>query len=325
MGDVVSGLGSAIGGIAGGLAGDSHRGEAASATASALQNYKDLTAPQFNNSAFQQYSSAGNLTPTLENTVTDPNSELKAIATDPSYTQAQKQALASLQGIAQNNGLTSMDKAQLNQISNQQGAQNAQANAAILQNAAQRGMSNSGTSIAAQLAAQQNSATNAANQGFNVAAQAQQRALQALQGAGQLGTQLQTNQFGQQAQVASAQDAINKFNAANSQAVQGQNVQRQNYADERNLNNTQSIDNNNTGVANQQQQYGNYLAQQGYQDQLSRDQGYTNAANGFASAENNTADQLGQMGSDIGGGIGKAAGGAMGLPSTKTSTNLGTA
>ncbi len=52
---------------------------------------------------------------------------------------------------------------------------------------------------------------------------------------GQLGGQMRSQDFGEQSSKAQAQDAISRFNAANSQSVQGQNVATKNTAQAANL------------------------------------------------------------------------------------------
>jgi hypothetical protein len=177
--------------------------------------------------------------------------ELRNILTDPRLQQAQFETLDQLKQQIDQGGMTAIDRAQLNEIRAEQTAVDRGQREAILQQAAMRGLGGSGVSLAQQLQAQQASANTAAQQAAQVAAQAQQARQQAaLQRAG-LGAQMQAQSFGQQAQQAGAQDAINSFNVAN-----------RNAAKERNLNVRQGLSQQNTAQQNQVGQMNTQLANQ---------------------------------------------------------------
>jgi hypothetical protein len=177
--------------------------------------------------------------------------ELRNILTDPRLQQAQYETLDQLGEQIASGGMTAIDRAQLNEIRAEQTAVDRGQREAILQQAAMRGLGGSGVSLAQQLQAQQASANTAAQQAAQVAAQAQQARQQAaLQRAG-LGAQMQAQSFGQQAQQAGAQDAINSFNVAN-----------RNAAKERNLNVRQGLSQQNTSQQNQVGQMNTQLANQ---------------------------------------------------------------
>jgi hypothetical protein len=177
--------------------------------------------------------------------------ELRNILTDPRLQTAQYDTLDQLKQQMDGGGLSAIDRAQLNEIRAEQTAVDRGQREAILQQAAMRGLGGSGVSLAQQLQAQQASANTAAQQAAQVAAQAQQARQQAaLQRAG-LGAQMQAQSFGQQAQQAGAQDAINSFNVAN-----------RNAAKERNLNVRQGLSQQNTAQQNQVGQMNTQLANQ---------------------------------------------------------------
>jgi len=202
--------------------------------------------------------------------------QMRGVSTDPRLMQAQYDALNQLQEIGQAGGLTAMDRAALNQISQEQNREARGAREAILQQAQARGAGGSGMEILAQLQAQQDAAQRASSRGFNVAGQAQERALQALQQAGGLGGQMQQTQFGQQAQIAQAQDAINRFNTQQRTQSNAGNVTAANQGQMFNLQGRQNIANANTGLQNEsalrqanipQQQFQNTLGITGLQGQ----------------------------------------------------------
>src|ERR1700690_311797 len=76
---------------------------------------------------------AGKLTPDQAESSLLSSNAFNEIATDPSLVGAQKQAIQQLQQIGTQGGLTAVDKAQLNDITNQQNQQNQSQNAATMQ------------------------------------------------------------------------------------------------------------------------------------------------------------------------------------------------
>lgn len=300
--------GSAAGSIVSGISGANAQEDAANTAAGLAQQgasqYENIDIPSIQQQQIQlqQIANAGNLTPQQEQTFQQNQSVLNSYQQNPEAFSAQMQALQSLQKLGQNNGLTAMDKAQLNQIQNQVNNQEQSNRNALVQNYAQRGLAGSGVQMAAQLAGNEAATKAASDQGFNVAAQAQQRALQAIQGAGQLGQNIEGQQFGEAAQKAQAQNAINNFNTANAQNIAGQNVQRTNYANQYNLQNQQQLNAANTGLANQQEVYNQGLYQQQFGNQMAQAGGISNALNKQAQA----AEQQGNAEAGLYSGIGQS-------------------
>ena len=144
-------------------------------------------------------------------------SAFDSVSTDPRLRQAQMDALSQLQDVANQGGLTAMDRSRLAQIDSQEATADRGRREAILQNMRARGMGGSGNELLAQLQSAQAATDNANTQGLGVEAMAQQRALEAMAGACQLGGTIRGQDFGEQATVAEAQDALSKFNAANTQ------------------------------------------------------------------------------------------------------------
>ena len=232
---------------------------------------------------------AGTLTPEQAESSLLSSNAFNQIATDPSLVGAQKQAIQQLQQIGTQGGLTAVDKAQLNDINNAQNQQNQSQNAATMQQAQQRGMGNSDLNAVNQLVNEQGSADRAANSGLNVAAQAQARALQALQGAGTQAGQLQGQEYGQAANAAQAQNAIDLFNKQTLNNTNLYNVQAANQAQAANLQNEQNVANTNTGTANTQAMTNAQAAQTQYQDALQKAQGIAGVNQNAATADQNQA------------------------------------
>lgn len=233
----------------------------------------------------QQLVEQGQISPEEAQTYFQQQSEMSNISLDPRFKNAQLDALSSLQNISDEGGINANMRSQLNDIQTDEDTRARGAREAILQNAQARGVGGSGVELLNNLTNAQDSATRSSQRGFDVAAQAQQNALQSLQAAGQLGGQLQGQEFNQQAQIAGANDSINRFNTQNQQNVNSQNVAARNVAQEKNLASKQNVANSNVDLANKQQQYNNELVQQNFQNQLSKNTAAANALNKVAAAQ----------------------------------------
>lgn len=141
--------------------------------------------------------------------------EMRGITTDPRLRNAQMGALDALAGIVEGGGLTMADQANLARIQSQAAEADRGRREAILQNMRMSGMGGSGLELLAQLQSGQAATTDAAQQSLDVAGMAQDRALQAMMQQGQLGGQIRGQEFGEQADIAKAQDIINQFNTGN--------------------------------------------------------------------------------------------------------------
>jgi hypothetical protein len=167
-------------------------------------------------------------------------SAMEDVSTDPRLREAQMRALSQLQEVG-DGGLTLQDKADLTRIADDEAMRERGSREAILQNAQARGVAGSGLELASQLMNSQESTTRAANRDMDVAARAQERALQAILKSGDLGGSIRGQEFGEEASKAEARDALAKFNAQNVQA-----------ANLRNANTRQDVSNLNTGIRNEQ-------------------------------------------------------------------------
>jgi len=140
-------------------------------------------------------------------------SGMKNVKIDPRLRSAQMGALGAMQGEAARGGMGVEDKAALMQAQEETARQNAQQQGAIIQGGQARNTGGSSNTLASQLAAQQGTAQTNAMAGTQAAADARKRAMNAMAGAGEMGGKMEAQQFGEQAQAAQAQDAINAFNA----------------------------------------------------------------------------------------------------------------
>ena len=219
-------------------------------------------------------------------------SELQQVKANQAMASRQKQALEALaqRGEA---GFTPEEKAQRNDMLRQVAAQNQAQQSQILQNMAERGMGGSGNELVARLQASQAGANTANQQGENLAAQASQRALEAIGQSGNLAGQLRSQEFGEQSQAANAADAISKFNLQNRQNISQQNAALQ-----------QQQANTVAGTANTQEQANKALIAANYQQQLQKAQSIANARTGNASTVAKMASDSVKIAGKEGEGIG---------------------
>ena len=310
MADPVSGLFSLAGNIAGNIAGGKDRGHAQDLLDQAIAAYKNVNVPTNLSDLinYQQYQNAGQLTPAQEQAINAAPSQQGQVKADPKLLAAQMQALSALQGVSQT-GMSSTDRARLNQIQQQMATQAEGQKQQVMQNFQQRGLGGSGNELLAQLQAGQNASNQANQQGLGAASQAQQAALQALNAYGQQAGGLEQQQFGQQSQAAQANDLTNRFNVQNQMAQQARNVAQQNAAKQYNLQNQQGLMNANTGLSNtalNQQRAGE---QQTFADQMQKAAGMSGADFQGSNAYNQMGAQQAQNWSNVGQGLGNIYGG----------------
>jgi hypothetical protein len=142
-------------------------------------------------------------------------SDMSKISTDPRYKDAELAALTDLEDRSKN-GFTDRDRADLAKLEGDVNRQNRGRLGAIQQQMASRGMSGSGMDLLAQVSASQDATERQALAALEKNAQMSERKVDATSRLGNLGSQLQSKDFSQQAQQAQAQDAINRFNTQNS-------------------------------------------------------------------------------------------------------------
>lgn len=228
----------------------------------AQQAYGGLKPPAFNDVIFQGPQRAPDATsyqagPSAMGTAT-PNATGR---------NAQTAQIAALQQLQARGGRTAASDANLAAIQQSEN-QNARAQRdAAMQSAAQRGMSGSGASLLASLDAGQNAVTRQSAQDAAVAGQEQNTALNAGMGAAQLGSNLEGQDFAEQASKAQAQDAVNRFNAGNNTQVS-----------EFNTNKNQGVNDKTAAALNQGQVINNVEEpQMTYGDSLERAKGMSAA------------------------------------------------
>ena len=168
-------------------------------------------------------------------------SAMEQINLDPNVVAAQMAALQQLQDIGQQGGLTTADRAALQEATDATAIQERGMREAIQQQARSRGLGGGGIELAQQLISGQGAATRGAQAGRDIAQMAQARALSALQEAGSLAGNLHTQQYGEQSDLAQARDIISRFNLANRQAMETQNLANRQRLAEANVGGKRSV------------------------------------------------------------------------------------
>lgn len=166
--------------------------------------------------------------------------------TDPALRSARMDALRQMQGIYRDGGLRPEDKSRIAMINNQQQQQEQAQRAAVMQQMQARGMGGSGTELAGQLSAQQGAATRGYLGGMQVAGDAGQRALAAIQSAATMGGSMQQDDL----QAAAARNQIREFNAR--QGTESNRSRSDAY--QQRFGNRQGIALGRSGIASQQEQ-----------------------------------------------------------------------
>lgn len=273
----------------------------------AIDEYGNVVVPEFENLDPESYKWLGDIDagPDVVYEGVDPSlvgrSEMDQISLDPRLRDTQMGSLDALSEIADSGGLTLSDQANLNRVQSEVVQADRGRREAIMQNMRQRGMGGSGMELLSMLDSSQ-AATDRANQtGMDIAGMAQQRALDAIVQGGNVASGIRGQDFGEQADVAAANDAIQKFNAQNmNQANQFNAGNQLNTAiynrdtgiDAQKFNTTgrQEIANANVTGRNDAQLHNKFTApQQSFQNQFTKSQGKAGAITDSANLADKTA------------------------------------
>jgi hypothetical protein len=284
-----------LGGLDNFISGGS-RQDSKNALAQAQARFEGLTPPSVEEMRVRLAAAvnAGEMTPEDAETYLLEASAQEQVSTDPRLRQAQMNALSQLEGVAQG-GLTVGDRGDLQRIQGEAAAAEKGQRDAILQNAQSRGVAGSGMELASQMMAQQQGANRASQQGFDVAKQAQARALEAMLQSGNLGGSIRSQDFGEQSKLAEARDAISKFNTQNKQAVGMANVDARNAAQLRNVNTAQDVANRNQDTRNQESLYNAGNVKDQFTQRMQKATGQAGVDQAASAAANAEADRKAGM------------------------------
>jgi hypothetical protein len=150
-------------------------------------------------------------------------SALEQISLDPKMRQAQMAALESMAELGQV-GLAPEDLAAARELQRQVGAQEQARQESILQQMERMGTGDSGLALAAKLSSSQAAANRAAVEADRLAQQAGQSRRAALAQTSGMAGNLRTQDYGEAARAAEAQDLINRFNVGQRMDVQRSNL-----------------------------------------------------------------------------------------------------
>lgn len=168
------------------------------------------------------------------------------ITTDPRLANAELAALSSLEERANGSGLSLQDEADMARLKTQTNAQNRGRQGAIQQEMQRRGMTGSGMDLVARMQAAQAATDQEALASLEKAAMAQAGQRDAAARMGGMASSMRGQQFNEQAQKAAAQDAIARFNTANTVQQQQANWQAQQRAKQVNWDRTNQTSDRNT-------------------------------------------------------------------------------
>ena len=173
-------------------------------------------------------------------------SQFGNITTDPRLANAELAALSSLEERANGSGLSLQDEADMARLKTQTNAQNRGRQGAIQQEMQRRGMTGSGMDLVARMQSAQAATDREALASLEKAAMAQAGQRDAAARMGGMASSMRGQQFNEQAQKAQAQDAIARFNTANTVGQQQQNWQAQQRAKQMNWDRTNQTSDRNT-------------------------------------------------------------------------------
>lgn len=235
-------------------------------------------------------------------------SAMEEISLDPILRQKQMDNLAAMEQISKD-GLTTVDRINLDQLRQSTAADEASRQKAILQSMAERGTLDSGDQLAAQLFSNAQASQNAMTQAQEVAKMASQNRINAINNLASQYANMENLDWNREAQKASAADVIQQFNA-----------NTRNQANQFNLTNRQNLANQKAATANQQEIYNKGLIQQDFNNRKS----IADSKIGLNSQQGqnlaNNALQQGQGQAQMYSGIGTGIGSALGKFATYNST-----
>lgn len=282
-------------GLFDGITGALFGGGGSDSSEEAVNLFNGLTAPDIEamKLRLKEYVEQGQLSPEQAEAILVNQNSYDSMDLDTEGRDAMLGALSKLEEIGSAGGLTATDRSRLQDIETQEQTAARGAREAILQNAQARGVGGSGVELLAQLTNAQDAATRQSARDMDVAALAEQRALDAIMKSGELGGNINQQQFGQQKAIADSKNEIAKFNAANTQQVNLANTAANNNAQAKNLENKQTIANANVDQANKAQQYNKGLIQQNFNNDMDIRKAKANALNkvGEQANINRSSDQ----------------------------------
>lgn len=237
----------------------------------------------------------GLVTPEDAQTVNLGDTATNGIALDPASKQAQMEALAGLQEVSNEGGMTGLDLQKMQDLKDNFETTRRGDEQAIIENAKNRGVYGSNLELTNRLISGQNAANRASREAIDIGAQAQNARMAALRDVGSLGGQIRGQEFGEASKKAEAQDAINRFNAQNKQNQVNFNVGNRNQAQATNLGEKQRVSDLNIGNENANRVRNSQLIQQKYNNTMGLADAKARALAGIADSEEEAQRQKNQL------------------------------
>jgi hypothetical protein len=299
-----------VGGLVGHVMSQGDRNKAKKAMKKALAELEAVGYPPdlSKEIIFQQFESAGVLTPELEEDLVLVSSEFETLKEDPTLRQNQLEALNKFKQQSET-GLGAEERAAFNQIQQAVRQDQRAKQEQILADAQRRGQGGSGNALIAQLQASQAGADQASSQGNELAALIAQRVRQGTQDMSGAAQNLRTQDYNVASDRARALDARNQYLHQNSSARQARNVGTLNDAQRYNLSNDQRLLDANTEMSNQEKLRQVNAQRNYFNDKLDLATAKANARTGQATQHRSEADRTAQMYSGIGQGVGEGVAG----------------
>jgi hypothetical protein len=290
-----------FGGITDFLTGGSN-GDATEALNRAAAAYGDIPVPdvtQLTLPQLQQYVQAGIITPAQAAAVLQQTNAYNNISTAAAPKQAEMDALSKLQELADSGGMDQIEKSKLADTESQLNQTLQGQRLSILDQMSQRGIPQSLMGPGAELAFAGQDAEQAHKDALQANADAETRALQALEGSASIGGSLENQNYSEAAQKAAAQNAIDQWNAANQTTVNLNNANLRQQANLMNNQEAQNVSNANVQNANARTEYNAKLPQTVYQDKLQKAAGLS----GQYDKQAQNYQHIGEQNAAVAGGI----------------------
>lgn len=272
----------------------------------ALQQYQQLQAPTIQSeqvSGLPQESVQGAVTPEEIKAVDQDSSAYNNISLDPNSRQAQENALAGYQDIANSGGLDAEAKLGIQQAIDSANEQSQGAQGAIMEKAQAMGQGGGDFALTQRAIAAQGASNTAATQGLQQAAEAEANREAALTQMASIGGSINASDYNQAATKAAAQNSINATNQGYQNAANVGNVANNLTGQTTNLQNAQNVNAANTTAGQNAAYYNASLPQQQFNNELAK-------ASGTAGVNQTQASTAAQTAANNAAGLGKAVGAA---------------
>jgi hypothetical protein len=205
-------------------------------------------------------------------------SEFMKIDVDPEFQESQIQSLAKMKEFG-DVGLTAGERGRNQMASAQSSAEEQARQKAILQDFAQRGVEGSGLELAARLSSSQEAAQRRSMEQAKLIDDAEKRRMTATQNIGQMSTDMRGQAFDEQAQAATAEDLMRRFQETSRSAIENRNLNRRQAKED-------------MRAANRNKERAQYIEQkqQEFDNEMSKQSHRTNLATGQARQHDNQAN-----------------------------------